>query len=293
MRISIIESLPLVFKIKSIHMNTLLIPTDFSPIADNALTYAMDMAAHYQFDVTLYHVVLVSNLISTDAVYLDSIPGFQQQAEEKMAEKVKALKVSHPTLNFHTKVETGLFLDSLSTYCDEINPIAVIMGITGDGGSIDKIIGSNAISSMNTLTYPMIIVPKHAAFKPVQKICMACDLQQVASSTPLLPLKAFALLTHAELHILNIDYKNRHFKPEAAEELATLEQMLENIPHQFHFIEHEVVQDALSDFIDQNNIDLLIMIPKKHSFFESLFHKSRTKEMLYHSHVPVLALHQR
>jgi nucleotide-binding universal stress UspA family protein len=67
--------------------------------------------------------------------------------------------------------------------------------------------------------------------------------------------------------------------------------MFENIEHKFHFIENENMQDAINDFIDHNDMDMLIMLPKKHSFFASLFHKSQTKEMLYQSHIPILALH--
>jgi nucleotide-binding universal stress UspA family protein len=68
--------------------------------------------------------------------------------------------------------------------------------------------------------------------------------------------------------------------------------MFDGLDTRFHFIEHENVQDAMNDFIEQNQMDMLIMIPKRHSFFESLFRKSQTKEMLYQSHIPILALHQ-
>jgi nucleotide-binding universal stress UspA family protein len=44
--------------------------------------------------------------------------------------------------------------------------------------------------------------------------------------------------------------------------------------------------------VNNHPIDMLIMLPKKHSFFASLFHKSQSKEMAYHSHIPLLALHQ-
>jgi len=273
-------------------MNTILIPTDFSPVADNALKYAMDMATHYQLDITLFHVVQLSTPSVANVVYIDTMTDLSNNAEEKMASKVVALKEQYPHLNFSFKVETGLLLDSLESYCEEIKPIAIVMGITGDGTGVDKIIGSNAILAMNTLTNPLIIVPKSGYFKSVNKVCFACDLQNVATSTPLLAIKAFAKLFNSEVHILNIDYKNRHFSPNTQSEIDVLNLMFDTIPHHFHFIENESVQDAISDFIDANEMDMLIMLPKKHSFFASLFKKSQTKEMLYQSHIPILALHQ-
>jgi len=44
---------------KNITMNTLLIPTDFSPVADNALKYALEMATNYKLDITLLNVELL------------------------------------------------------------------------------------------------------------------------------------------------------------------------------------------------------------------------------------------
>lgn len=273
-------------------MNALLIPTDFSPVADNALKYALDMATHYQLDITLFHVVQLAAPAMANLVYVDTMTDLSKHAEERMEAKAQALKADYPHLNIGYKVETGLLLDSLEQYCQQVGPIAVVMGITGDGTTVDKIIGSNAILAMNTLTNPLIVVPKNGYFRAVSKVCFACDLKNVATSTPLLAIKAFAKLFNSEVHILNIDYQNRNFSPNTQSEIDVLNLMFDTIPHKFHFIENEHVQDAINDFIDQQEMDMLIMLPKKHSFFESLFRKSQTKEMLYHSHIPILALHQ-
>lgn len=272
-------------------MNTLLIPTDFSPVADNALTYAIEMAAHYKLDITLLHVVLLSTPSVANVVYIDVTTDFQKQAEVEMEKKVLALKSQYPDVNFNFKVETGLFLDSMQRYCEELNPVAIVMGITGEGTTLDKMIGSNTILAMRTISFPLIVVPKKGIFKPVEKICFACDLRNVANSTPLLAIKAFAKLFNAQVNILNIDFENRHYNANTPAELEVLNIMFDSLDTKFHFIENENMQDAINDFIEQHKMDMLIMLPKKHSFLESLFKKSQTKEMLYQSHIPILALH--
>lgn len=288
---SVLKSLSLLqYKTKLKIMNTLLIPTDFSIVADNALKYALDMATHYQLDITLFHVVQITAPEVANIFYADSISDFATHAEQKMNSKVEVLKAEYPHLNINCKVESGLFLDSLNTYCEEAKPIAVIMGITGDGDGIDKIIGSNAILAMDNLSNPLIVVPKNSYFRSINKVCFACDLKNVATSTPLLAIKTFAKLFNSEVHILNIDYHNRNFTPNTQNEIDVLNLMFDNIDHKFHFIENESIQDAINDFIDANEMEMLIMLPKKHSFFASLFKKSQTKEMLYHSHIPILAL---
>ena len=273
-------------------MNTLLIPTDFSPVANNAIKYAMDMAIAYKLDVSLLHVVLLSTPSVSNVVYIDVATDFQKEAEEHMAFYVNTLKEKYPSLNFTYKVETGLFLDSLKRSCDDLSPVAIVMGIIGIGSTFDKLIGSNTILAMRSVACPLIVVPRNGVFKEVGKLCVACDLQHVANSTPLLAIKTFAKLFDAQVHILNVDYDNRHFTANTPDELNVLNLMFDNVDAKFHFVENENVPDAINDFIEREKIDMLIMLPKKHSFVESLFKKSQTKEMLYQSHIPMLALHQ-
>lgn len=272
-------------------MKSLLVPTDFSPVADNALSYALEMATYYKLEVTLLHVVLLSTPSVANVVYVDMTTDFQKQAEEEMMKKVVQLHANYPEITINHKVETGLFLDSLQRCADEVNPVAIVMGITGDGTGLDKIIGSNTILAMRTIQHPLLVVPKQGKFKPIKSLCFACDLRHVANSTPVLAIKTFARLFDSSVHILNIDYHNRHFTADTPGEIEVLNLMFENVDTKFHFIENESVQDAIDDFIERNQMDMLIMLPKRHTIFEGLFKKSQTREMLYHSHIPILALH--
>ena len=124
-------------------MNTLLIPTDFSPVANNAIKYAIDMALAYKLDVSLLHVVLLSTPSVSNVVYIDVATDFQKEAEEHMAFYVNTLKEKYPSLNFTHKVETGLFLDSLKRSCDDLSPVAIVMGITGIGSIGRSILKKN------------------------------------------------------------------------------------------------------------------------------------------------------
>lgn len=199
---------------------------------------------------------------SIDMAYVDLSDQFQKTANEEMLKLVDGLRAAHPNQIFQTKVVSGLFVDSLKHYCEEIKPIAVLMGITGENTTFDKMVGSNSIIAMKHLHDAIMVIPKHAEFKPVRKICFACDLKQVANSTPIVSIKAFAKLFDAEVHMLNVDFENRHFTAETQSELETLNEMFESIETVYHFIEHENVQEAIDEFIKVHNMDVLIMLPK-------------------------------
>ncbi len=48
------------------------------------------------------------------------------------------------------------------------------------------------------------------------------------------------------------------------------------------------VEQSLLDFSENQNIGLIVMRSHKRGFFESLFHTSLTKKMMYHSTIPLL-----
>ncbi|MEO6637338.1 MAG: hypothetical protein ABIN25_03610, partial [Ginsengibacter sp.] len=66
---------------------------------------------------------------------------------------------------------------------------------------------------------------------------------------------------------------------------------VENLPNtSFEFITDDNIDHGLDDFIIQHSADMLIMIPHKHDLVERLFKKSETKDMIFHTKIPLLIL---
>ena len=62
--------------------------------------------------------------------------------------------------------------------------------------------------------------------------------------------------------------------------------------HEFYFIGLYDLQETLNLFVNDHAIDMIITLPKDHSWIESLLSPSNTKRMGYQSTVPVLAIPQ-
>jgi len=62
---------------------------------------------------------------------------------------------------------------------------------------------------------------------------------------------------------------------------------------EYHNIDNEDVEAGIQSFIKDSDVDWLVVVPHKHSFFESLFHKSHTKALVKQAHIPILALHKK
>ena len=63
------------------------------------------------------------------------------------------------------------------------------------------------------------------------------------------------------------------------------------IPYQqidFQLLYSNNIEDRLQAMIKEDDIDLLVLVTQKRSFFERFFGTSLTKQMVYHTHIPIL-----
>ena len=276
---------------KTYIMKTILLATDFSPAALNAAHYAKDMAISIKADLLLVHVIPVP-VTYTDLPVAVSIDDMLRNTENE----INALKdnLAHETdgkLHIETEVRMGVFFHELQTVCFRVQPYAVVMGSQGKTAAERFLLGGHTVHAMQHLAWPLITVPKGATYAGIKKIGFACDFAHVVDTTPVDELKTLVSDFHAELHVLNTG-KKEAFNPDIVFESGLLQEMLENLKPVYHFITHDNIDQGIMDFTEKNNINLLIVLPKRHGLLEKIVHKSHTKELVLHSHVPVMALHQ-
>ena len=275
-------------------MKTIIVPTDFSPIATNAMHYAIDMAKKVNASLLLLHVYQVPVSFTDTPIVLVSIEDLRKGAEEQVAHlKTEVEHFTSGSLKVYTETRLGNVADELENLCNKINPFAVVMGTKGASGVERILFGSNTLTAIRHLTWPVICVPPGKTFGDgIKKIGFACDFKDVVKTTPTHYIVDFVREFNAELDVLNVDYHNKHFKPETPEQSALLHTMLEEAGPVYHFIEHADIEDGINEFAEKNNIDLIITIPKKHRLLEGVFKPSSTKQLVYQSHVPVMCVHE-
>jgi nucleotide-binding universal stress UspA family protein len=275
-------------------MKTIIVPTDFSPIATNAMNFAAEMAVNINAGLMLLHVYQVPVSMTDVPVVLVSADELKKESEAKLQEIKNALAhITSGKIKVYTEARMGDVSDELEDVCKHIKPFAVIMGTRGTSGVERVLFGSTTLTAIRHLTWPVIVVPPGKEYGTgIKKIGFACDFDKVVESTPIRFIKNMVKEFGAELHVLNVDYEGRHFKPETPEESLMLNTLLEGLNPSYHFIENADIEDGINNFVERNNVDLLITIPKKHKLLDSLFKHSSTKELVTRSHVPVMCVHE-
>lgn len=275
-------------------MKTIIIPTDFSPIATNAMNYGVDMAKAINANIILLHVYQVPVSMTDVPVVVVSVDELKKEAEERLT--VLKASVEHITsgkLKVYTETRLGDVVDELEDLCNKIKPVAVVMGTKGASGIERAMFGSITLTAIRHLNWPVICVPPGKEFgQGIRKIGFACDFKKVIETTPIHLIKDFIKEFNAELHVLNVDYENRRFKPETPEQSLMLHTMLEDVNPSYHFIEQKDIEGGINQFAEENNLDLIIAIPKKHKLLEGIFKPSSTKQLVFQSHIPVMCVHE-
>lgn len=275
-------------------MKTIIIPTDFSPTATNAMHYGIDMAKAIHASVILLHVYQVPVSYTDTPIVLVSVEELRKEAEQKLEKLHKEVEhLTSGSIKIYTEARLGNIADEIENLCEKVKPFAVVMGSKGSTG-IEKILfGSTTLTAIRHLTWPVICVPPGKVFgNGIKKIGFACDFRNIVETTPADAIKTFVKEFGAELHIMNVDYHNKQFKPETPEQSALLHTMLEEVKPLYDFIEHRDIEDGLNEFAEKNNLDLLITIPKKHKLLDGLFKPSSTKQLVVQSHIPVMCIHE-
>lgn len=144
-------------------MKKILVPTDFTPVSDVAIKYAIDLAKHAGGDVHLLHIVKDQDDVD--------------QAREKLDKKSAEFEsISSTRLNHIVRV--GNIFDDIPNVAHEDNAEIVVMGTHGLQG-MQFIVGSHALRIITESKVPMIIVQgdtKHSA--KVNKLLLPLDLHK-------------------------------------------------------------------------------------------------------------------
>jgi nucleotide-binding universal stress UspA family protein len=276
-------------------MKTILLPTDFSDVSDNAINYAVEFAKLTGAKLILFHVYHVP-VITTDMPVV--IPSMDELGNDSMDALKKVQQRIYPlhsgSVPIECRCECGLEVDEINEFVKANNVDLIITGMKGAGGFEEKMLGSVTTSLMRKVNCPVLAIDKSCTFKTISKIALACDFKELKNKVAFEPLKKIISLFNAHLYIVNVLKEQKDLIPTTEQAIAGmhLEHMLEGVNHSFHYEENAHVVDGINNFVNKHGIDLIVMVPRSHSLLQNIFHEPNTKRMAFHTHVPLLSLHE-
>ena len=277
-------------------MQTILVPTDFSATAKNAAIYAIELAkqigAAKVVIYNAYEVIMPSMAIdpmvpSMMPIDLETYKNISENGLESFSKEL--LPACGGTVVLETMSDLNTLASGICEAAEKTGAALIIMGITGGNAMEESLIGSNTVDVAKEVTVPMIIVPPNAVFKIIEEITLAVDLKKVAATTPVEPIKKLLDIIKAKLFVLHVN--DGEDDADKDDQMAVLNGLLKGYNPEYFFVNNISFIDGINDFVYSKNVDLIITIPKKHGWFETLFKRSHTKLLAFHSHVPLMVVH--
>ena len=267
-----------------------LIPIDFSDCAINALKYAISFSKSTESRLVLlyaYHIPIPAAEagLTIDANLADEFIEEGKDKMENLYEQFPDLKeLSEPY-----EIKMSFASDAIVSTAREVEADLIIMGTHGATNAFDEMVGSNTLHVIKKCEIPVLAVPVSNERDQIKDILFSYDYHSIKTKQVIQPLIDFSLAFGAKLHIMHITDKLDKLHTGAVGEARLLEQYLKGIPHTYHMIEGEHVESSILEYIDSNDIDIIAVMPRKHSLFERLFQSSVTKQLVHHTKIPLFA----
>ncbi|MES2774681.1 MAG: universal stress protein [Bacteroidota bacterium] len=273
-------------------MKTFIVPTDFSETALNAARFAVQMAAGVaNSEVILYNVfddiksstveaAVKSNVISRQELMMTILEKMQEQLSELAPVRIRVA------------AEAGELMKNLPVFAETEKADMIVMGINGASRLSQVFMGSNAINIISETTCPVLIVPPVATFEGMKKILLASDFKNVAETIPAAVITRLLNMFMPELHIMNVDQEHYvELTEDYKKEKEQMDTMFGTFKPEYAFLRFYDFEEGIDTYANDKNINMIITVPRKHSFLAKIFKTSHTRELAFHTSVPLLAVH--
>ena len=272
-------------------MKTVLLPTDFSTNSKNAVNWALNFYQSEQVKFILIHSYFSPQSGCSAVVSINEI--LRKQAVEDLIKYKKELIDTFPNNKNEIvcKEVYGDVLHAIKFISEELDNVAVVIGAKGMSAMEEIFIGSNTSEIVKEADAPVFVIPENVVYKEVEKVALAIDFQDNLNANTLNPLKGLLVNKKAVLRVFYIEDEDANIAEEQQNKViidleSKLNQNIEVIK-----INEEDPLSGVQKFIHSHKIDCLVTINRKKSFFESLFHKSFSKQIALHTDTPLLVLH--
>jgi nucleotide-binding universal stress UspA family protein len=269
-------------------METILIATDFSAAARTATLYGFKLAKSIHAKVVLFTAYQAPAVYPDGSVFI-SPDDNERMYFKKLLEEAEALDPLR-TVALETECYNGPITDSILGVAEERNAAYIIVGMKGSGREMRKFFGSTVTYLCKKSFIPVIVVPEEAAFSIPKTIALASDINEDSDIHILKPFKKLALNFNSRVFIVKVIKKSMDQAAERLVRPERLKDFLSFVNYTFEYLEGDNVAKAMNTFVKQHAVDMVAVIPHEHTLIERLFTRSVTKDLVFHSHVPLLII---
>lgn len=279
-------------------MKVILFPTDFSDLAQNAFLYALHLAKSIGAKIYVLHCYDRPVLSSTHGGQPEALNEVYQSIElsrfEKFQKKIPDLrKVAEE--NGYDGGEMIFLFEEGSVNAVVKNLVkkekihVIVMGTHGQSGFFDRIIGSNTANVIKSIHTPVLAVPPHAHFNGINKVAFTTLFREKDKQ----PLREALIMANEVNATIECVHVSNNLTADTAQEIENWKEEFAQYDVTYRVLDKvESVENTITHYILENNIDMLAVIKRNRGFFDRLFKESTTNNLAFHTKIPIIVYHE-
>ena len=276
-------------------MKRIILPTDFSENAYNAISYALHLFKEETCTFYLLHTYTPA-IYQTE--YVLHSPGqiglgdvYQTEATEQIEELQRQVvrEFNNPRHSIMTHVAFNTLVDEIVDSAEHEHADYIVMGTKGATGAKEVFLGSHAVHVIKKSKIPVIAVPEQFEYAEPRKILFPTDLE-----VPYPPGQVKGIVDLAKMHGSSVEVLHISTGYELTEEQEKfkkeLETSLSKVNYQYHEVGSQPIIKGISQFQEKEHTNMLAMIRNKHTFIERLFIEPVIEKIGYHVTIPFMVI---
>jgi nucleotide-binding universal stress UspA family protein len=267
----------------------ILVPTDFSECATNALNFALGLADRLNAELIILHSIIYNDraFVNSKSKEIENTKLFNR-AKENLDNTLQYARNKNSTISIKEVLDGGTPESSLEIILHDEQIDYVVMGTEGASGLKAAVFGSFTSNVLSISPCPVFTIPNASQFTKIENIVCATEMD-VSENKALIESFDFAKKFNATITYFNVDADKN-------EQEILLNQFQKRVSYitdypsiRYSLVESNDIIKAIDTYVRENNPDLIITLGKERDFFDQLFGKKVTKQLCMHTTIPLLS----
>ena len=275
-----------------------LVPTDFSNDAYNALFYVAQLYRDRECNFHIIHVYDRQSHFKKEYAKYQGEKNLRQFLCDRTVECLKETRhriiadtEKNPLHKFTIIQVYDTFIKGVKTYMRK-NPVdLLVMGNKGRTGAKELFLGGNTIQMVKSkITCPLLCIPREIDFKTISHLAYISDFKHSLQVGTLKFVKSMAKDNKAVVHILHVEVAENE-SDEQKNNKAALADYFGNLELHFHDMARSKSKaKTVANYVETHKIDLLAMTYYPHYLLTKLFREPVVMDLSIYLEKPLLIL---
>lgn len=281
-------------------MKNILIPTDFSESAENALNYCLN---YFKQDTCTFYLLSIHKaweytsddlMSSSSASVYSSLIG---ENKEQLQELIIRLEKEYENQNytFHSISDYDVFTDAINQVIELKNIDLIVMGTDGATGAKEAIFGSHTLRVIRQVNCPLLVIPVTTIFAQPEKLLFTLDYNHQFEKGALQPFLEILGTRKISIEVIKMcleDDSEINGNSVRQQELSEIKSFFQNYETTIHCVKDVSTAEAINSVVQVLKIDINVIPVKREEFIKRLLFGSAISKIIYTTKVPLFIIHE-